>query len=274
MLHLLFLLYSHAPGEDYSLYVTGKNLSRNEQWQEAAASYRTLLSRFPQSPYVHPSRYFLAYCLYNQGMKKDAFAELQILLRNPKGAQTEVVSDATALSLKVAFSLAGEDPTMKKYLVGSLSNPLAEIAFEAACFLAELNDGSGVAVLLRKVEQEKDSILRDRAVRYVLKVGSEKEKAELDAILKKLQGQQSQAAPKMVRLLIRDIKSGQDSVKVNVPISLFHILIRSLSDEQKEMIQQSRVDLNQLAASLKDIKPGTTIVEVRDQNQEIRILID
>ncbi|MCB1052439.1 MAG: tetratricopeptide repeat protein [Acidobacteria bacterium] len=271
---LLLAFISLAPGEDYSLYIAGKSNSLKENWENAAQSYRQLIANYPNSPYVNPSRYFLGYCLFNQGKKTEAFKELQSLIKKPNGAQDEVVFDAKGLSLKIAFSLASEDKNMHTYLKTNLNDPMREIAFEAACFLAELNDKSGMEVLFQIVESESDGILRDRAVRYILKIGSDSDKKRLDDTLKNLQTKKVKTAPKMVHLLIEYKTSKDSNVRINVPISLFNILIKSFDTKQMEIIKDSNVDLDKIALSLAEMEPGTVILEIDNKEMYIKMWVD
>lgn len=274
LLSIFFIILPGFSGEDYQLFKKAKELWYKEDWAQAGRAYEQIVEEYPDSQFFFKSIYHLAYCKYHLNEKLGAFALLSDLTRDNRVDDENLVEDAKSFRLRIAYELARKEVGMKDVLIEGLKDPIEDIAFQAASWLAKLDDPSGLEILFRVVERENDADLRDKAVKDILKVGSEADRKRLDTILEEKKGQSDASAPKMLRLVVRDLKTDQETIKINLPISLFNIIFKSLSPEQRDLIEEGGVDLNNLAKSLKTMKPGSVLFEVRNNEEEIRLFLD
>lgn len=264
----------HA-SDAFQLWKEAKGFWYDEKWEQAAEAYETLLKDHPDSQFRDKSRYFLAYCEVKLNNDDRAFEILSELIED-RSAQDDknLLEDAKSLRLVIATDKAKRNPAMKSILVDSLKDPMRSIRFQAAHRLAGLKDATGIEVLFHVVENEKDSDLRDLATKDILLVGTDKDKKRLDDILRDMKNTSGDQAPKMLRFIIRDLKNNNETVKVNVPISLYPIILRGLTPEQRDLIEQNHIDLDQLARDLKNMPANTVIFELRNKDQEIKMFLD
>lgn len=266
---------SAVAGEVYQLFKQGKMYWYKEDWANAAETYQTLIQKYPDSPFYVKSVYHLAYCRYNLGQKMEAFDLLSDFVETRSSSEhANLVEDAKSLRLRIAYDLAPTKPFMENVLKESLKDPCEDIAFQAASWLAKLGDPAGLDVLFRALQQEHDTDLRGKAIKDIMRVGDDDDRARLDEILKKQRQQKGDEAPKMLRLVRRDLKTNQETIKINLPISLFSIIVKSLSAEELKMIADKNVDLNQIADDLKSLRSQTVIFEIVNQDEEIKLFLD
>jgi len=261
-----------APGE-YDLYRQGREHWYKEEWSNAAAAFKEHIERFPNSPRRCRSENYLGYCYRKLGRDRDAVRVLTELIRRAD-CPAENLDDAKAELLELAYSMLDEDPSMKKVLLGGLNDDNIDIRLAAASWLSELNDAAGVPVFFEVVRLEKDQDRKNTAINHILKVGSDEDKARLQEILDK-QSDEPQA-PKMVRMIIRDLKTGKEHTKINLPIGLFNVLVKSLNDEQIKLIEEDAgIDLRNFRFNLEDLPSGKVLFRVVDESgQEIKVFLE
>lgn len=262
-------------GDAYSLWKEAKRHWYDGEWAKAAQTYELLLEKHPDSPYQDKSMYFLAYCEEKMEHHSRAFEILSDLI-DQRGSQADdnVIEDAKSLRLLIAFKQVDSDPSFKEVLKQSLRDRSKDIRMQAATNLAKLGDRSGISELFKILENEDDTDIRDVVIKHVLLVANEKDKKRLDALLESQRGSEVSGAPRMLRLVVRDLNSDNEALRVNVPEKLLHILLRSLTPEQRELIEQNHVDLDLLAKEMRNMPRHSIIFEIKDQNQEIKLILD
>jgi len=262
-------------GEDYQLFKEGKNYWYKDNWSQAADSFESLVKRYPDGPFYIKGLYFLGYCRYKLDQKDQAFEHLsQLIEASDPERNVNVVEDAKSLRLRIAFEHAEKDPEWKSVLIDALNDSASGIRLQAASWLAKLDDNSGMGVLFDVVENEGDHDLVDRAVRNILLIAGENEKQRLENLLDEKRKDDQGRTPKMVRLVIKNLDTNQETIKINLPMSLFPVLLKSLTPEQRDLIEEEGFDLEAIARSLKSVPAGTTLFEVKTPDEEIKLYLD
>ena len=207
------------------------------------------------------------------GRLADAFGTFSELVREGS-CRPEAIDDAKSKRLHIAYELAGRDTSYKRVLKEGLNDPNIDLRLSSAMWLAELDDKSGLSVFFEVLETETDQDRRDTAIKYILKLGSEEDKERLKKILEKpLPGGDK---PKMLRLIIRDVSTNEETIKVNVPIGLFNVVIKSLSEEQLKLIEdEAGINLRNINIDLEDMPPGHILFKVIDPSgTEIKLFLE
>ncbi|MCB1044273.1 MAG: tetratricopeptide repeat protein [Acidobacteria bacterium] len=263
-------------GEDYDLWKEAKRYWYDEEWQKAADSYETLLTNYPNSPFHFKSMYFLAYCEVKMDRDDRAFELLTELVegKNDDRKDGNLIEDAKSLRILIAFEKSKNDGSFKTVLKDALKDKSTSIRFQSASSLAELGDRACVNVLFQILETTKDADMRDLAIKKLLLVADEKDKKRLDSVLQEKRTEGGEGAPRMLRLIVRDLTGNKETVKVNVPEKLLSIVLRSLTPEQRDLIEQNAVDLDALSREIRNMPPNTVIFQISDKNQEIKLYLD
>ncbi len=263
---------SSSPGE-YELWREGRGHWYKEEWESAAAAFRELIEQYPNSPRRCKSENYLGYCYGKLGQKRRAFDLFSQLIERGD-CPSENLDDAKAERLELAYQMVGEDPSMKQALYDALNDDNIDIRLSAASWLSELEDPAGVEVFFDVLKVEEDQDRKDTAVKHIFRIGSERDKERLQELLDK--EPENPKAPKMVRLIIRDLKTGSETTRINLPIGLFNLLIRSLSDDQLKLIEEEAgIDLKNFDFNLEDLPSGKVLFRVVDgDRQEIKVFLE
>lgn len=271
----LFVLPLLAQGnEEYEVWKVGRSYWYQDNWEKAAEAYRQHIQDFPNSPRRCKSKIYLGYCYYEMGRKQDAF-DLFTEVLDEKTCKPENLVDAKSKRYQIAFEMAKTDPKMKKVLVEGLTDPDPDIRLAVAVWLSELNDPSGIEVFFYVLKNEKDQDLRDTAAKHILKIGNEEDRERLEKTLANYRKNQTDRKPKMVRLIIRDLENNQEKVKMNLPIGLINIILKSFDDEQKDLIEaETGFNLDSFNVDLEDFPSGHILIKVVDSKQEIKVYLE
>ena len=260
--------------EEYEVWKIGRSYWYQDNWEKAAEAYRQHIQEFPDSPRRCKSKIYLGYCYYEMNRKKDAFNLFTEVL-DEKTCKPENLVDAKSKRYQIAFEMAGTDPKMKQVLVEGLTDPDPDIRLAVAVWLSELNDPSGIEVFFYVLKNEKDQDLRDTAAKHILKIGNEEDRERLEKTLENYRKNQTDRKPKMVRLIIRDLENNQEKVKMNLPIGLINIILKSFTDEQRQLIEsETGFDLDSFNVNLEDYPSGHVLIKVIDAKQEIKVYLE
>lgn len=273
----LFFLLSLSPflsaSDDYDLWRKARKAWHGDEFQAAAEAFQGIIENHPKSRYRCKSGYYLGYCYYQLGDKEKAF-DILTQYAADSTCPAETIADAKDKRLQIAYELAKKgDEDYKRILIDSLKDESLDARFSAAVFLSQLDDDSGIPVFFEVLEKEFDTDLREIAMKHILKLGSKEDKAKLEEIIKRQKSQMT-GKPKMIRLIIRELDTGNET-KVNLPIGLYNVVIKSLTDDQLDLIQeQAGIDLRKLELNLEDFPKGKVIFSVVDGKQEIKLFLD
>ena len=276
---LLFLAASspvNSGGDEYQLWRQARQYWYDEDWSQAAESYRAHIEKYPDSIRRCKSKNYLGYCYHKMGKDQAAFDIFSELVESGD-CNSDTVGDAKMKRLQIAYEMAGEDATMKQILLTSLADPNPDIRLSSAVWLSEMNDNSGIEIFFQILKTEEDPDRRDTAARHILKLGSERDKQRLEKILDEFKEKNSGRRPKMIRLTIIDLKNNTKDLEVNLPIRLFRVIVDALKEDDIEMIENEvGIDLKKLdLTSLEGMDTGTIIVKIiNGKNQEIKLFLD
>jgi len=280
LIQTLLLLTSAPPGssggDEYQLWQKARRYWYDEDWSQAAATYKEHLELYPGSIRRCKSMNYLGYCYQNLGKPREAFSIFTELIENGT-CSNDTVDDAKMKRLQIAYELVREEPAMKKVLLDSLADPSPDIRLSSAVWLSELNDNSGIEIFFQVLKTEDDLDRRDTAARHILKIGSERDKARLKKILDEFKAKHSDRKPRMIRLTIYDLKDKTKDVEVNLPLRLFRVIVDTLREEDIVMIKdQVGLDLKKLNLNaLEEMDSGTDIVKIiNGDNKEIRLFLE
>ena len=271
---LVFSAASATASGDYELWKVGRAAWYQEDWQKAVDAYRSLIKKFPDSPLRCKSEYHLGYSLNKMGKEREAF---EIFTQHIElgECQQSTLDDAKSTRLQIAYDLAKDDSAMRQVLLDSLKDANPDIRLSAAVWLSKLDDPSGIEVFFQILKTEDDQDRRDTAAKHILKMGSESDKKRLEKILDEHRATLSTKKPKMIRLIIRDQANNRETVKLNLPIQLFNLVIKSLSDQQLDLIEeQSGIDLNNFQIDIENLRAGTILFEVQNDSEQIKLFLE
>lgn len=262
--------------EEFELWKQARVHWYNKEWSQAAEAYQDLIAKYPDSPRRCKSENYLGYCFDRMGKKKEALAIFEGIIQQGS-CKAENILDAKGERLKLAHELIETEPNrMMQILLEGLEDDNPDIRLQAALFLSNLNRNEGLPVFFQIVEKERDIDLRDTAIKHILKLGSKADKERLDALIKKPRAEAG-VKPKMIRIIIRqlDPSSNDTEVKLNLPISLYNIAIKSFNDEQLNAIEeQAGIDLKKLQFNLEDLQSGHVLFEVVTGQEEIKMFLE
>jgi tetratricopeptide (TPR) repeat protein len=277
MIKILCISLMTAPvlwaADETDLWTQGRRAWYDSDWEKAAKSFKELLDSYPDSRFSCKSGYYLGYCYDKMNERRKAFDAFSWVIEH-NNCRSSTVVDAKSKRLEIAFFFAREDDAYKRVLQTALRDGNIDIRLQAAVWLSQLNDKSGMDVFFEVLEKESDRDRQDTAVKNILKLGDEEEKARLEKFLDE-RGATVGGKPKMVRLIIRDLSTNQEKVKVNLPIGLFNVAIQSLSDQQLRTIQsEAGIDLRNLDLNLEDLPAGKILFRVVNDGEEIKLFLD
>mgnify|MGYP003572025573 CR=1 FL=1 len=276
---ILFAVAALSPsliaGEDYDLWKKGRGYWYKNDWENAAKSFKTLIEKFPESPRRCKSENYLSYCYHKLDRRQEALEVLEKLI-GENTCKQETLDDAKAKRLQLAFEMVEDEPAMKRILMDSLKDANLDIALSAAVWLSQLNDPAGIATFFRVLEKEDDQDRRNTASTHILKLGSDSDKTRLQTIIDDYKTKTANQSPKMIRLIIRDLKTHEETAKVNLPIGLYNVVIKSFSEEQLLQIkEEAGIDLRNLDMDLDQLPSGTVLFKIVDgKNQEIKLFLE
>ncbi len=236
--------------------------------------YQALIDQYPDSPRRCKSENYLGYCYHNMGRPQEAFDVFSELIQRGQ-CDGDILQDAKSKRLNIAFEMVRAKPAMKKILLESLKDANIDIRLSGAVWLSELNDNAGMDVFFEVVENEKDQDRKDTAIKHILKSGSERDKARLQELLEESKNEPGKQA-RMVRLIIRDLKTNEETVKLNLPIGLINVVIKSFSEDQLQLIEEETgINLKSLNFNLEDLRAGEVLFQIIDgDRQEIKLFLE
>jgi len=274
---ILALVFMPALATDeYTLYKEARNHWYNDNWEEAAKAYKSLVEQYPDSRRRCKSENYLAYCYKNMGKLREAFDAFGSSIRSGR-CNDEAMVDARSERVRLAADLLEQDPAMKQVLLEALNDENKEIRFLAAVKLALLGDNAGMDVFFEVVEEWADQDLRELAMNHILKLGTAEEKTRLQEILDRYKQANKDRKAKMIRLIIRNLETDKIETRVNVPIGLAQAILAMLDEEQLALIkQEADLDLSNLSSiNLAQMAPGTVLFKVVDgSKQEIKLFLE
>ena len=131
-----------------------------------------------------------------------------------------------------------------------------------------------MTVLFDVVENDSDKDRRDNAARHILKLATDKDKTRLEEILEAGKTVKT-GKPTMVRLVIRNLSTDEET-KINLPIGLFNVVIKSLSEAQLDEInEKAGVNLRNFNFDLDKMPSGKVLFQIIDgDQQEIKLFLE
>lgn len=279
MKYIFFLILSITPllgqADEYSLWRQGRVYWFQDDWQAAAEVYKEHITKYPDSPRRCKSEIYLGYCYTRMDKLVQAFETFtEVIVQG--GCKEENLIDAKSNRLELAFKLADHDPAMKRVLLDGLQDANADIRLQSAVWLSELDDDAGLEVFFNVLKTEPDQDRRDTAGKHILKLGNDSDKARYQRMLADIKERNSSKQAKMVRLIVRDLESNEVTVKLNLPINLINIAMRSLSQEQKDLVKENYdLNLDHLNIDLSKLNSGHTLFRIVDsEKQEVKVWLE
>lgn len=279
MKYLPLLIFSILPlmgqADEYSLWRQGRAYWFQDDWQAAAEVYQQHIQKYPDSPRRCKSEIYLGYCYTRMDQPRKAFDTFSDVIVQG-GCKEENLIDAKSNRIQLAFKLVSKEPNMKQVLLDGLDDSNADIRLQSAVWLSELGDDAGLEVFFNVLKTEPDQDRRDTAGKHILKLGSEADKARYQSMLAEIKARDSSKEPKMVRLIVRDLEKNEVTVKLNLPINLINIAMRSLSEEQKALVRENYdLNLDHLNIDLSKLSSGHTLFRIVDSDkQEVKVWLE
>jgi hypothetical protein len=273
------LIFSIIPllgqADEYSLWKQGRAYWFQDDWQAASEVYKQHIMKYPDSPRRCKSEIYLGYCYQRMDRLRDAYETFTDVIVQG-GCSEENLIDAKSNRLELAFKLADEDDKMRRVLENGLNDANADIRLQSAVWLSELGDDAGLEVFFNVLQNERDQDRRDTAGKHILKLGSEADKARYQTLLAEIKEKNSSKQAKMVRLIVRDLENNEVTVKLNLPINLINIALRSLSEEQKDLVRENYdLNLDHLNIDLSKLNSGHMLFRIVDSDkQEVKVWLE
>lgn len=254
-----------------------KNDVFDEKWESVLADCERLIATYPKSDSLARTYYYRAKALHHlQGREEAAVTAYgDFIEKFPSEALLR--EDALISRMKLAKSLwlAGKRDNVSILMKGLDEKGYPRIY--AAILISHLDNKPARARALPVLQEcsraEKDAEVRNECTLGILRIDPSAVPAPKTS--PKLPGALSE--PKLIRLEVRDKKTGSVTVAVNLPIAFAEALLGSLSEIDRGHVMQElterHIDLDNLMRSLKSLGPQT-LVEVETQDAKIRVWLE
>jgi hypothetical protein len=286
MRHLLYLLLvaftarvppafaaAGAPSED-EMFRQIKSDVFDEKWESVLADSEHLISAYPKSESLPRTYYYRAKALQHlPGREEQAAAAYgEFIEKFPSEALLREDAIISRLNLAKSMWLMG-----KKDAIAILVKSLDEKGYPriyAAIQISHLDNkparARALPVLQECMRDEKEAEIRNECTLGILRIDPSAVPAPKASVA-------GATEPKLIRLEVRDKKTGSITVAVNLPIAFAEALLGSLSAIDRgrvvQQLSERHIDLDNLMRSLKSLG-SQTLVEVETEDAKIKVWLE
>lgn len=275
----LALAQSPAPSPD-ELLREAKLALFDRDWAAARAHCERLLMTFPKSPRAPQARFFLARAHEGAGQDRQALSAYQSFLRLYPDAH-ELREDARTAAIGLARKLLdrGEEecwPLLKEGLLDRSPAVRAYTALQVSALANRRRARQAVPVLAEVVRSESIPDVQDRARIALLRLDPRAlVRAEESIRLEPEQGlRRHSVRGRWLKLRIYRGRSGEQEVRLVVPLALGELVYRALAEDLKrELRREKGIDLDNFWTELEKLGPGK-ILGIETERERFELWIE
>ena len=240
-----------------ALFKQARELRYAQRWFEAAALYRDLLAKYPDSSRAPEAAFWLAATLeQDQRWDEATAAYARFLQRYPD--QRLLVREAQLNRIRCWGVRQWDDPPAAAGLVEALDEDRDEVRVAAALQLAKRKDGRAVPVLQQGLRLTASA---EACRQALLAMGAKPELPE--------------AAPRFIVVRIRDKKqSPKDTVTVRVSAAFAAGVTSYLSDTQLREARAKGIDVQRLLSDALSAPKGTELFSLDDPDSRVTVTVE
>jgi hypothetical protein len=246
----------------------------DEKWESVLADSEHLISAYPKSESLPRTYYYRAKALQHlPGREEQAAAAYgEFIEKFPSEALLREDAIISRLNLAKSMWLMG-----KKDAIAILVKSLDEKGYPriyAAIQISHLDNkparARALPVLQECTRDEKEAEIRNECTLGILRI-------DPSAVPAPKASAAGATEPKLIRLEVRDKKTGSITVAVNLPIAFAEALLGSLSAIDRgrvvQQLSERHIDLDNLMRSLKSLG-SQTLVEVETEDAKIKVWLE
>ncbi|HTL98728.1 MAG TPA: tetratricopeptide repeat protein [Holophagaceae bacterium] len=239
------------------LFKQARDLRYAARWYEAAAVYRTLLAKYPDSPRAPESAFWLAATLEeDQRWDEASAAYTQFIRRYPD--QRLLIREAQLNRVRCWGVRQWDEPSAQEGLAEALGEDRDEVRVAAALQLAKRKDGRAVPVLQEGLRLPASA---EACRQALLAMGAKPELPE--------------SAPRFIVVRIREKKqTPQDTVTVRVSAALAQGVTSYLSDTQLREARVKGIDVQRLLSEALSAPKGTELFSLDDPDSKVTVTVE
>ena len=239
------------------LFKQARDLRYAARWFEAAAAYRTLIAKYPDSTRVPESAFWLAATLEQDQRWDEASAAYSRFIEQFPD-QRLLIREALLNRVRCWGVRQWDNASAKGGLVDALDEDRDEVRVAAALQLAKQKEARAVPVLQEGLRLPATA---EACRQALLAMGSKPELPE--------------AAPRFIVVRIREKKqTPSDTVTVRVSAALAQGVTSYLSDSQLQEARAKGIDVQRLLSEALSAPKGTELFSLDDSDSKVTVTVE
>ncbi len=240
-----------------ALFQQARDLRYAQRWFEAAATYRTLLTKYPHSTRCPEASFWLAATLEQDHRWDEAIsAYTAFITRYPD--QRLLLREAKLNRIRCWGIRQWDAPGAAEGLVNALGEDRDEVRIAAALQLANRKDPRAVPSLQQGL---RSAVSAEACRQALLAMGAKPELPE--------------SAPRFIVVRIKEKKAKpQDTVTVRVSAALAAGVTSYLSDTQLQEARLKGIDVSRLLAEALSAPKGTELFSLDDPDTKVTVTVE
>jgi hypothetical protein len=252
-----------------------KNDVFDEKWESVLADCERHIATYPKSDALARSYYYRARALQHLPGKEEAAVAAygEIIDKFPSDAVLREEAQISRINLAKSLWVQGKKDSitiLTKALDGK-GYPRIYAAIQISHLDNKPSQARALPILQECSRGESNAEVRNECTLGILRIDPSAVPAP------KPTPQASASEPKLIRLDVRDKKTGSVKVAVNLPIAFAEALMGSLSAIDQGLVKQQldkqHIDLDNLMKSLRSMGPQT-LVEIETEDAKIRVWLE
>jgi len=255
-----------AAQADKNTFEKAKLLIFDKQWAAALKELDEVIDKRADSRYYAAALFYRGKCQEELGAKKQALESYEKFIINSGSSNLAEEARISIIDLAAVLYQAGGKNYLQK-MVELLNHENKIVSYYAAFKLSYLPDrkiaARALPVLQTILDKEKDDELRDRAKIAVMRIDP--------ARLKEMDRQNKELAGKMLKIRIFDRNDAQAKLSLNIPLALADLALKSLSQEQKQLLLKQGHNLDEI---LTQLTARGMKIDIQDEDSVIQIWVE
>ena len=255
-----------AAQADKNTFEKAKLLIFDKQWAAALKELDEVIDKRADSRYYAVALFYRGKCQEELGAKKQALESYEKFIINSGSSNLAEEARISIIDLAAVLYQAGGKNYLQK-MVELLNHENKIVSYYAAFKLSYLPDrkiaARALPVLQTILDKEKDDELRDRAKIAVMRIDP--------ARLKEMDRQNKELAGKMLKIRIFDRNDAQAKLSLNIPLALADLALKSLSQEQKQLLLKQGHNLDEI---LTQLTARGMKIDIQDEDSVIQIWVE
>jgi len=254
-------------GEDRMLLDDAKVMIFDKKWGEALQKLDQFLAGKPSAALRDTANFYRARCLENLNRPSEALKTYEAFLTG--GGNAALKEEAQVAVIDLAFKLysSGAGAEYLRRLTAPMNSPVKSVQYYAAYKLSFVKDRKVAAEavpVLKRMAQEQDSELRDRARIALLRVAPDS--------LQTVPVEKQAKVGSMLHILIRE-KGENAPVNISLPLAFADMALRSIGEDDLQDIKKQGFNMQDILNKISQGKVGV-LFEISTADAHIKIWVD